>query len=178
MSTSSNLDRLQALRDRALAGGGPEHAELQHAHGRLTACERLELLLDKGSFRETDLFVTQRTSNGNGSGADGSPESVITGWGTIDGRLVYVFSQDFTVIGGSLGEAHAEKICKIMDMALKNGAPLIGLNNWVGPASRKASSPSAGTRTSSCATRLLRASSHRSAPSWGLAPVGPYIPPP
>lgn len=129
MSTSSNLERLQAMREQAMAGGGPERAELQHARGRLTARERLELLLDKGSFRETDLFVTQRTAGANGSGADGSPESVITGWGTIDGRLVYVFSQDFTVIGGSLGEAHAEKICKIMDMALKNGAPLIGLND-------------------------------------------------
>jgi acetyl-CoA carboxylase carboxyltransferase component len=129
MSTSSNLERLQAMREQAMAGGGPERAEIQHARGRLTARERLELLLDKGSFRETDQFVTQRTANANGAGADGSPESVITGWGTIDGRLVYVFSQDFTVIGGSLGEAHAEKICKIMDMALKNGAPLIGLND-------------------------------------------------
>jgi propionyl-CoA carboxylase beta chain len=95
----------------------------------LTARERLDLLLDKGSFRETDMFVTHRTTDFGLDKRKYLGDSVVTGWGTIDGRLVYVFSQDFTVFGGSLGEVHSAKICKIMDMAMKNGAPLIGLND-------------------------------------------------
>jgi len=93
------------------------------------ARERLDLLLDKGSFRETDMFVTHRTHDFDLDQRKYLSDSVVTGWGTIEGRLVYVFSQDFTVFGGSLGEVHAEKICKVMDMALKNGAPIIGLND-------------------------------------------------
>jgi propionyl-CoA carboxylase beta chain len=129
MSDDSKMEHLQRLRDQAQQGGGPERIELQHQNGRLTARERLELLLDKGSFRETDMFVTHRTTDFGLDQKRFLSDSVVTGWGTIEGRLVYVFSQDFTVFGGSLGEAHAEKICKIMDMALKNGAPLIGLND-------------------------------------------------
>jgi acetyl-CoA carboxylase carboxyltransferase component len=129
MSDSSNLEDLRQLREQALLGGGDERIESHHARGHLTARERLELLLDKGSFRETDMFVTHRTTDFGLDQRKFLSDSVITGWGTIDGRLVYVFSQDFTVFGGSLGEVHAEKICKIMDMALKNGAPLIGLND-------------------------------------------------
>ena len=97
--------------------------------GRLTARERIDLLLDKGSFREIDAFVVHRTTDFGLDKQKYLGDSVVTGWGTIDGRLVYVFSQDFTVFGGSLGEVHAEKICKIMDMAMKNGAPVIGLND-------------------------------------------------
>jgi propionyl-CoA carboxylase beta chain len=123
------MEHLHRLRDRAHQGGGPERIESQHQNGRLTARERLELLLDKGSFRETDMFVTHRTTDFGLDQKRFLSDSVVTGWGTIEGRLVYVFSQDFTVFGGSLGEVHAEKICKIMDMALKNGAPLIGLND-------------------------------------------------
>ena len=124
--------RIKKLRDRKAQshlGGGQERINAQHKKGRLTARERLDLLLDKGSFREVDTFVVHRT---NDFGLDQQVfpgDSVVTGWGTIDGRLVYVFSQDFTVLGGSLGEVHAEKICKIMDMAMKNGAPVIGLND-------------------------------------------------
>ncbi len=124
--------RIQTLRERkaqSRLGGGQERIETQHKKGRLTARERLDLLLDKGSFREVDTFVVHRT---NDFGLDRQVfpgDSVVTGWGTIEGRLVYVFSQDFTVLGGSLGEVHAEKICKIMDMAMKNGAPVIGLND-------------------------------------------------
>ena len=129
MSNASKLDRLHQMREQAQAGGGPERIEAQHRQGRMTARERLELLLDKGSFRETDPFVTHRTSDFGLDQRRVLGDSVVTGWGTIEGRLVYVFSQDFTVFGGSLGEVHAEKICKIMDMALKNGAPLIGLND-------------------------------------------------
>ncbi len=129
MSESSNLEDLKQLREQALLGGGDDRIESHHARGHLTARERLELLLDKGSFRETDMFVTHRTTDFGLDQRKVLSDSVVTGWGTIDGRLVYVFSQDFTVFGGSLGEVHAQKICKIMDMALKNGAPLIGLND-------------------------------------------------
>ncbi len=125
------IEQLNEMRLRSMAGGGPERVEKQHRSGKLTARERLDLLLDPGSFREVDAFVVHRERN---FGMD-RPEnqylgdSVVTGWGTINGRLVYVYSQDFTVMGGSLSEAHAEKICKIMDMAMKNGAPIIGLND-------------------------------------------------
>ncbi len=129
MSDSSNFDPLRDMREKALQGGGPERVETQHAKGKLTARERLDLLLDKGSFRETDMFVTHRTHDFDLDQRKYLSDSVVTGWGTVDGRLVYVFSQDFTVFGGSLGEVHAEKICKVMDMALKNGAPIIGLND-------------------------------------------------
>ncbi|NLF74477.1 MAG: acyl-CoA carboxylase subunit beta [Chloroflexi bacterium] len=132
MSNSDpKLDRLNQMRLRSVAGGGPARVEKQHRAGKLTARERLDLLLDPGSFREIDTFVVHRERN---FGMD-SPEnqflgdSVVTGWGTINGRLIYVYSQDFTVMGGSLSEVHAEKICKIMDMAMKNGAPIIGLND-------------------------------------------------
>jgi propionyl-CoA carboxylase beta chain len=129
MSDSSKADFLKNQREKALLGGGPERIKMQHDRGRLTARERLDLLLDKGSFRETDMFVAHRTHDFDLEKKKFLADSVVTGWGTIDGRLVYVFSQDFTVFGGSLGEVHAEKICKIMDMAMKNGAPVIGLND-------------------------------------------------
>ncbi|MEX0787913.1 MAG: acyl-CoA carboxylase subunit beta [Anaerolineales bacterium] len=129
MSIDEKLDGLRRLRQEALQGGGPERVEAQRARGKLTARERLELLLDKGSFRETDMFVTHRTSDFGLEERKILSDSVITGWGTIDSRLVFVYSQDFTVFGGSLGEVHAEKICKILEMAVKNGAPVIGLND-------------------------------------------------
>ncbi|OGO18609.1 MAG: methylmalonyl-CoA carboxyltransferase [Chloroflexi bacterium RBG_16_48_8] len=129
MSDSSKIEQLQKKRQEAVLGGGPERIEVQHKRGRLTARERIDLLLDNGSFRETDMFVTHRTYDFNLDQRKVLSDSVVTGWGTIDGRLIYVFSQDFTVFGGSLGEVHAEKVCKIMDMALKNGAPIIGLND-------------------------------------------------
>jgi acetyl-CoA carboxylase carboxyltransferase component len=128
----SKHPRIQTLRDRkakSRLGGGQERIDTQHKKGRLTARERLDLLLDKGSFREVDTFVVHRTSDFGLDQQVFPGDSVVTGWGTIEGRLVYVFSQDFTVLGGSLGEVHAEKICKIMDMAMKNGAPVIGLND-------------------------------------------------
>jgi len=128
----SNKTKTQYLRERkakSRLGGGPERIEAQHKKGRLTARERIDLLLDKGSFREVDAFVQHRTYDFDLDKQKYMSDSVVTGWGTIEGRLVYVFSQDFTVFGGSLGEVHAEKICKIMDMAMKNGAPVIGLND-------------------------------------------------
>jgi len=129
MSDRPEHRQLRDLKAQSRLGGGLERIEAQHKRGRLTARERLDILLDKGSFRELDAFVVHRTSDFDLDQQKYLSDSVITGWGTIDGRLVYVFSQDFTVFGGSLGEVHAEKICKVMDMALKNGAPLIGLKD-------------------------------------------------
>ncbi len=129
MSDNSKIERLREMKAKSRQGGGPDRIEAQHKRGKLTARERIDLLLDKGSFRELDSFVQHRASDFGLAGQKYLGDSVVTGWGTVDGRLVYIFSQDFTVIGGSLGEAHAQKICKVMDMALKNGAPLIGLND-------------------------------------------------
>ena len=129
MSDEFKIEQLRQLRAKGRLGGGQERIETQHKRGRLTARERLDLLLDKGSFREIDAFVEHRTTDFDLDQQKYLGDSVITGWGTIDTRLVYVFSQDFTVFGGSLGEVHAEKICKILDMAVKNGAPVIGLND-------------------------------------------------
>jgi acetyl-CoA carboxylase carboxyltransferase component len=129
MTNADKLEQLKAMRLEAQLGGGQDRIDAQHDRGRLTARERLDLLLDKGSFRETDMFVTHRTSDFGLDERKVLGDSVITGWGTIEGRLVYVYSQDFTVFGGSLGEVHAAKICKLLDNALKNGAPVIGLND-------------------------------------------------
>jgi len=125
-------NKIAVLQDKikeAHAGGGPARVESQHKKGKLTARERLHFLLDEGSFEEIGMLVTHRSTD-FGMEAEKYPgDGVVTGYGNINGRLVYVFSQDFTVFGGSLSETHAEKICKIMEMALKNGAPLIGLND-------------------------------------------------
>jgi len=126
---NSKIKQLHDLRAQGRLGGGKARIDAQHKRGRLTARERIDLLLDKGSFREIDAFVTHRETNFGLENKKFIGDSVVTGWGTINNRLVYVFSQDFTVMGGSLGEAHAEKIVKINEMALKNGAPVIGLND-------------------------------------------------
>lgn len=128
-ANSSKIEELRQLKQEARSGGGKERIKRQHEKGRLTARERIDLLLDKGSFREVDAFVVHRTTDFDLDQRKYLGDSVVTGWGTIENRLVYVFSQDFTVFGGSLGEVHAEKIVKIMDMAMKNGAPVIGLND-------------------------------------------------
>ena len=128
-TNSERIERLREMREASRLGGGPARIERQHAWGKLTARERLDLLLDPESFVELDAFVTHRAQ---GFGLDEQRvlgDGVVTGHGTIDGRLVFVFSQDFTVFGGSLSEAYAEKICKVMDLAMKVGAPLIGLND-------------------------------------------------
>jgi len=129
MTKPSKIEELQALRIQSQQGGGPTRVEAQHKQGRLTARERLDLFLDKGSFREVDAFVKHRTHAFGLEKQQILSDSVVTGWGTVDGRLVYVFSQDFTVFGGSLSEVHAEKIIKVMEMGIKNGAPVIGLND-------------------------------------------------
>ncbi len=123
------IQHLHELRKQAMLGGGEKRIEIQHKKGKLTARERLDLLLDKGSFHELDMFVTHRSHDFGLENNRPLGDGVVTGYGTIDGRLVFVYSQDFTVFGGSLSEAHAEKIIKIMEMAMKNGAPIIGLND-------------------------------------------------
>ena len=123
------IKELYARKKELLAGGGEKRLQRQHEQGKLTARERLNILLDEGSFTETGLFVTHHSYDLGMDRVQTPADGVITGYGTIQGRLVYVFAQDFTVIGGTLGEMHAAKICKIMDLALKNGAPLIGLQD-------------------------------------------------
>jgi len=129
MSENKKIHGLRERKNQAHLGGGIERIEAQHKRGKLTARERIDLLLDKGSFREIDTFVVHRTHDFGLDKQKYPGDSVVTGWGTIDGRLIYVYSQDFTVFGGSLGEVHAAKIVKVMDMAMKNGAPIIGLND-------------------------------------------------
>jgi acetyl-CoA carboxylase carboxyltransferase component len=129
MSEDPKIRKLRDLRQQAESAGGQDRIDAHHAKGKLTARERIQLLVDPGSFRELDIFVTHRSSGFGLEDRRYLSDSVVTGWGSIEGRLAYVFSQDFTVFGGSLGEVHAEKICKIMDLAAKNGAPVIGLND-------------------------------------------------
>ena len=122
------FDGLERRRASARLGGGQKRIEAQHARGKLTARERIELLLDHGSFEEFDMFVAHRcTDFGMDQGEKISGDGVVTGWGTINGRLAYVFSKDFTVLGGSLSATHAAKIVKVQDMAMKNGAPIVGI---------------------------------------------------
>jgi len=123
------IAQLEAKRAQARLGGGQKRIDTQHGKGKLTARERLDVLLDPGSFEEYDMFVTHRAVDFDMADTIIPGDGVVTGWGHIDGRLVYVFSQDFTVFGGSLSETHARKICKIMDLALQNGVPVIGLND-------------------------------------------------
>ena len=123
------IENLRKKREQATLGGGPKRIEAQHAKGKLTARERVLKLLDDGSFEELDMFKTHRCNSFGLEKKQFLGDGVVTGSGTIDGRLIFVFSQDFTVLGGSLSETFAEKICKIMDMAMKVGAPVIGLND-------------------------------------------------
>ena len=129
MTLNPKIEELRLKREQGRVGGGEERIKRQHDSGRNTARERLDILLDPGSFRELDAFVQHRSHDFGMDKQRFLGDSVVTGYGTIDGRLVYVYSQDFTVMGGSLSEAHASKIVKIMDMALKTGAPIIGLND-------------------------------------------------
>ena len=123
------LNELEARRARARLGGGEKRIEAQHLKGKLTARERIELLVDDGSFEEWDMFVEQEPNELTRDIKPIPADGVVTGWGTINGRTVFLFSQDFTVFGGSLSESHAGKICKIMDKAMIVGAPVIGLND-------------------------------------------------
>ncbi len=129
MSNQDKINKLIELRAEAKLGGGEKRIDSQHAKGKFTARERIDMLLDEGSFEEFDMFVTHRCTNFGLEKTKFMGDGVVTGHGTIDGRVVYVFSQDFTVFGGSLSETFAQKICKVMDMAMKVGAPVIGIND-------------------------------------------------
>ncbi|MBQ6558632.1 MAG: methylmalonyl-CoA carboxyltransferase, partial [Clostridia bacterium] len=129
MGTIDKLNELQYRRSKIEEGGGEARVKKQHDSGKKTARERINLLMDEGSFVEVDAFVTHRATEFGMDCVEAPGEGVVTGYGTVDGRLVYVYAQDFTVIGGSLGEMHAKKICKVMDMAAKMGAPVIGMND-------------------------------------------------
>lgn len=129
MSLEEKLNHLEQMRQQARLGGGQERIDAQHQKGKLTARERIELLVDERSFEEFDMFVTHRSSDFGLAEQKVLGDGVITGCGKVHGRTVFIFSQDFTVFGGSLSEAHAEKVCKIMEMAMKVGAPVIGLND-------------------------------------------------
>src|SRR6266487_2969840 len=129
MSIQDKLEELQRKRAEAEQGGGAERVQAQHEKGKMTARERLDVLVDPGTFVELDRFVTHRATDFGLAEQKFLGDGVVTGWGRIDGRLVYVFAQDFTVFGGSLSEAHAEKICKVMDLAVQTGAPIIGLSD-------------------------------------------------
>jgi acetyl-CoA carboxylase carboxyltransferase component len=126
---AGKIDELHRLREEAALGGGHRRIDQQHAKGKLTARERLDLLLDPGSFQEIGMFVTHRCTDFGLEKQKYLGDGVVTGYGTIEGRMVYVFSHDATVFGGALSEAHSEKICKVMDLAMRNGAPLIGIND-------------------------------------------------
>ena len=123
------IRQLEEKRRAARLGGGQKRIDAQHAKGKLTARERIEQLLDEGSFEEWDMFVEHRCKDFGMEKQTIPGDGVVTGFGTVNGRMVFVFSQDFTVFGGSLSEAHAEKICKVMDQAIRVGAPLIGIND-------------------------------------------------
>jgi propionyl-CoA carboxylase beta chain len=129
MDLEAKVKYLRGLKQQSRQGGGEERIKAQHKKGKLTARERIEILLDEGSFREIDLFVTHHATDFGLEQKKLLGDGVVTGYGTIDQRLVYLFAQDFTVLGGSLGRAHADKIVKLQDLALKNGAPIIGLND-------------------------------------------------
>ena len=129
MSNQDKIKNLIDLRAEAKLGGGAKRIDAQHAKGKLTARERIDLILDEGSFEEFDMFVTHRCTNFGMEKTKFMSDGVVTGRGTIDGRTIFIFSQDFTVFGGSLSETFAQKICKVMDMAMKVGAPCIGIND-------------------------------------------------
>ncbi|HMT67388.1 MAG TPA: carboxyl transferase domain-containing protein, partial [Bacteroidales bacterium] len=129
MKSQERIKQLLDYREKARKGGGEKRIKDQHSKGKLTARERINLLLDEGSFEEFDMFVTHRTEDFGLADKKFLSDGVITGHGTIDGRVVYVFAQDFTVFGGSLSETFAQKICKIMDKAMQAGVPVIGIND-------------------------------------------------
>ncbi|MBN1440660.1 MAG: acyl-CoA carboxylase subunit beta [Anaerolineales bacterium] len=151
MSNDQQVKKLHLAREQARQGGGKEKIDAQHERGRLTARERIDLLLDKGSFRELDPFVQHRCDHFGMDRKHYPGDGVVCGWGTVEGRLAYVSSQDFTVMGGSIGEAHAAKICKLYDLALKNGVPVVCLNDSGGARIQEGVSSLAG-----CAEIFLR----------------------
>ena len=157
----AKLDDLRARKESALHAGSERSVQRQHDKGKMLARERIDYLLDEGSFHELDMLARHRAHE---AGLEDRPytDGVITGWGTVDGRKVFVFSQDFTVMGGALGEVFAEKLHKVMDLALATGAPMIGSTTAPAPGSRKAWSASTATAASSIEMCRRRASFRRS----------------
>ena len=152
MGLKENIERMNRLSRQAENGGGEERLKKQRQNGRMTARERVEFLLDRGSFVELDKFKTHRITDFDMESKKIPGDGVITGYGTIDGRQVCVFSHDFTVFGGSLSGAFAEKVCKVMDLATKTGCPVIGMKTAAARESRKVWSRLRATPISSCAT--------------------------
>ena len=168
------LESLQQKESEAAVGGGQKRIDKQHQKGKLTARERIHFLLDENSFEEIGMLVTHRSTDFGMEKQQFYGDGVVTGYGTVNGRLIYVFAQDFTVFGGSLSETHAEKICKIMDLAMKNGAPLIGLNDSGGARIRRVSNRWVVMLIFFIATSWPRALFHKFLRSWGLVPEERY----
>ena len=178
MQEDPRILELRAIREKVRAGGGEERIAKQHAKGKLTARERLNLLLDPGTFNELEPYITHQ---GDELGTESEKilgEGVVTGYGQINGRTVYVYAQDFTVFGGTLSEMQSHKICRVMDLAVRNGTPIIGLIDLAGRASRKASRAWAATQRSSAATRSIPALSRKSASCSARARAARPIPRP
>lgn len=175
MSMDKKIEQLAQEREKVLAGGGAKRVAAHKEKGKLTARERIQLLLDEASFVEVDAFVKHRAVDFGMDKREAPGEGVVVGYGTIDGRLVYVSSQDFTVLGGSLGEMHAKKICKVMDMAVQNGAPFIAINESSGARIQEGVDALAGY--GDIFYRNTQASGYipRFRSSWGLAPVELFI---
>lgn len=169
------LDDLQQRRSVIEQGGGAEKIKKQHSSGKKTARERLAMLFDEGSFVEIDAFVTHRCTEFDMAKTNAPGEGVVTGYGTVDGRLVYAYAQDFTVIGGSLGEMHAAKICKVMDMAMKMGAPSLVSTTPAAQEFRRALTRSRASETSSTATPSPLVSFPKSLLFWGRVPAARCI---
>ncbi len=174
---TEKIKELVAKREAARLGGGEKAIEKQHARGKYTARERIEMLVDKDSFEEYDMFKLHRCHNFGMEKKNFPGDGVVVGSATIDGRLVYVSAQDFTVHGGSLSETMSQKICKVMDMAMQNGAPMISVNDSRVPASRRASPRSPAMARFSSATSSPLVSFPRSRPSSAPAPAVPCIVP-
>ena len=166
------ITELKNRRDEAKLGGGQRRIDSQHAKGKLTARERLELLLDPGSFEEFDMFVTHRSTDFGMEKNKMAGDGVVTGWGTINGRKTFVFAQDFTVFGGSLSETHAQKITKVQEMAMRHGAPIIGLQDSGGARIQEGVAALAGYTMFSRIISSRAALSPRSASSWDQARAG------
>ncbi len=171
-------DRLKELKEKEnklKSMGGPERVEKQHKSGKLTARERLDLLFDSGSFHELDLFVQHRATLFGMDKVTVPAEGVITGYGTVNGRAVCAFSQDFTSIGGSLGEMHAKKICKVMDLAMKCGVPIVGLNDSGGARIQEGVDALSGYGQIFFRNSGPRGLFPRSQQLWDLPPEGQFI---
>ena len=169
MSKLAIIEQLEAKREGARMGGGQRRIDAQHGKGKLTARERIEVLLDEGSFEELDMYVEHNCTDFGMDEAHIPGDGVVTGSGTINGRLVFLFSQDFTVYGGAVSERHAMKICKIMDMALKVGAPVIGLNDSGGARILCRNSPLSNSLKPSAKARAWAAASAASTRSMARA---------